>query len=156
MATGDITSFQQARLNIGKGLYDLSADTLKLGIIKSLANGGHDPAAADADPHWGGTGTTNLATHQVATAGTSYTGPQTLGSVTFTLVSGTATLRAANVSLSTDASGFTNGRWGILYDDTDANKRALAFVDFGADISIAAAPLLIDWSGASGDILTIA
>jgi hypothetical protein len=155
MASGDITIFQQARLNLGKGVFDLSADTLKLGIIKSAANSGHDPSSSDADPHWGGSGTTDLSASQVATGGTSYAGPVTLTSTSFTLVSGVPTLRADVVSLSQDASGFTNGRWGILYDDTDANKRAIAFVDLGGDQSLVAAGLNIDWNGATNDILTL-
>lgn len=155
MAAGDITWFRQALLDLGKKVHDLSADTLKLGIVKSAANSGIDPTATTADPRWGAGGTTNLSSSQVATGGTSYTGPQTLGSVTWTLVSNEPFLRAAVVSLAQDASGFTNGRWGIIYNDTAAGKQALAFVDLGGDKSLAAGGLSIDWNGASNDILKI-
>lgn len=155
MASGDIVWFDQALLNLGEKVFDLSSDTLKLGIVKSAANSGIDPAASTSDPCWGAGGSTNLSSSQVATGGTSYTGPQTLASVTWTIVSGTPTLRAANVTLASDASGFTNGRWGIIYDDSATNKNAIAYVDLGSDRSIASGGLTIDWSGADGDILTL-
>lgn len=151
MATGDITWFDQALLDLGEKLHDLSSDTLQLGIITSAAT----PAANTSDPRWGAGGGTNFSSNQVATGGTSYTGPVALTSVTWTIVSGTPTLRAANVSLAQDASGFTNGRWGIIFNNTDAGKRAIAFVDLGSDRSLVAASLLFDWNGASGDILTL-
>lgn len=155
MSSGDIVWFNQAKLNVGKKLIDLSADTLKLGIVKSQANGGIDPSASTSDPCWGSGGSTNLSSSQVATGGSAYTGPKTLTTVTFTLVSGVATLRADIVTIAQDASGFTNGRWGILYSDTATNKNALAYVDLGSDRSLATAALTIDWSGATNDILTL-
>jgi len=89
-------------------------------------------------------------------AGTSYTaGGPTLSTVTWTLVSGVPTLQAANVVVNQDASGFTDARWGIIYNSTDANKRAIAYIDLGSARSIQAGSLTLDWSGASGDILTI-
>lgn len=151
MAAGDIHWFNQALLDAGNKIFNLSSDVLKVGLITSAAT----PANSTAAPHWGGTGTTNFATNQVATGGTSYTGPKTLASVTWTLVSGVATLRATDISLAQDASGFTNARWGIIYDDTDANKRALGYIDLGSDRSIVTGPLTIDFGGAGTDILTL-
>lgn len=155
MAVGDIVWFDQALLDLGSKKHNLGSDTLKLGIVKSAANGGVDPAATTSDPRWGAGGSTNLSSSQVATAGTSYTGPQTLASVTWSLVTGVATLRAAVVTLAQDASGFTNGRWGIIYNDTSSGKEALAYVDLGTDRSLANGALTIDWYSASNDILTL-
>jgi hypothetical protein len=155
MAAGDIKWFAAGLLKLGQAKFNLGSDTLKLGIIKSAANGGVDPTLSLADPCWGAGGTTNLSSSQVATGGTEYTGPKTLASVTWTSVSNVPTLRATDVALSTDASGFTNGRWGIIYDDTATNKDALGFIDFGADKSIASGPLTINFGGAGTDILTL-
>ena len=66
---------------------------------------------------------------------------------------GVMTLDAADVSLAQDASGFTDARWGIIYDDGSSNKLAIAFLDLGGDTSIADASLDITWN-ASG-ILTL-
>lgn len=150
MAVGDIKWFAQGLHDLGNKIHNLSSDVIKLGLITSAAT----PAVSTAAPHWGGTGTTNFSTNQVTT-GTSYsTGGPTLVD-TWTLVSNVPTFRADIVTIAQDASGFTNARWGIIYNSTDANKRALAFVDLGSDRSIQAGSLTLDWSGANNDILTI-
>ena len=151
MAVGDVRWFAQALHDLGNKLHDLDGDTLKLGLITSATT----PVIGAALPHFGGTGSTNMAANQVA-AGTSYTaGGPTLVSPSWTIVAGIPTLRGPNVVLAQDATGFTAARWGIIYNNTDANKRCIAFVDLGADRSIVSGSLTIDWSGASGDILTI-
>jgi hypothetical protein len=151
MATGDIRWFAQALHDLGNKIHDLDGDALRVGLITSAAT----PAIGATSPHWGGTGTTNFATSQVAT-GTAYaTGGPTLASVTWSVVSSVPTLRAAILTIAQDASGFTNARWGIVYNNTDANKRAIAFIDLGSDRSIVGGALTIDWSGANNDILTI-
>lgn len=153
MATGTIKFFAQALLDLGNKLHDMDGDDLRLGIITTAVT----PATTTAAPHWGGTGTTNLATNQVTTAGTSYTGPIALTTKTWSVVSGVATLRADIITMALDALGFTNGAWGIIYNNTDANKRAIAYVELsaGGSLSLAAGQVIIDWSGASNDILTL-
>lgn len=151
MATGDVTWFRQALLDLGAEVHTLASDSLRLGLVTSVTT----PTATTADPRWGSGGTTNFSTNQVAT-GTSYsTGGPTLGSVTWALQTNVPTLRAANVTINQDGSGFTNARWGILYNDTAAGKQCLAFVDLGSDRSIQGGALTIDWYGANGDILTL-
>lgn len=151
MAVGDIRWFGQGLHDLGKKLHDLSADSLKLGLITSTTT----PAVNTPVPHFGGSGTTNLATNQVST-GTAYaSGGPTLSTVTWTNVSGVPTLRAAQVVINQDATGFTNARWGIIYNNTNAAKQALAYIDLGSDRSIQAGSLTLDWSGANDDILTI-
>lgn len=151
MATGDVKWFAQGLLDLGNKIHNLSSDTLKLGIATNVTV----PTVGTAGPHWGGTGTTNFATNQVAT-GTSYSsGGPTLTTVTWSMVSNVPTLRADIVTVAQDASGFTNGYWGIVYNNTDANKRALGFVDLGGPKSIQGGALTIDWNGATNDILTL-
>jgi hypothetical protein len=153
MATGTMKWFAQGLLDLGNKIHNLSSDTLKLGIVTTATV----PSLSTAAPHWGGTGTTNFATNQVSTGGTQYTGPKTLASVTWTLVSNVATLRATDISMTIDASGFTNGAYGIIYNDTDANKRALGFVELSAagTLSLQAGAITIDWGGAGTDLFTI-
>ena len=153
MATGTIKWFSQGLLDLGNKIHNLSSDVLKLGIVTNSTV----PSLSTAAPHWGGTGTTNFATNQVGTGGTQYTGPKTLASVTWTQVSNVPTLRATDIAMTIDASGFTNGAYGIIYNDTDTNKRALGFVELssGGTASLVAGALTIDWGGAGTDILTI-
>ena len=156
MAIGDIKWFSAGLLGIGNKLHNLSSDALKYGILKSAANGGIDPTLATADPCWGAGGSTNLSSSQVAIGGTSYTGPAVLpATVTWTNVSNVPTLRAGIITLAQDASGFANGRWAVIYNDTAINKNALCFVDLGTDQSLVTGQLVIDWNGATNDILTL-
>jgi hypothetical protein len=153
MAVGDITWFRAGLLALGTKQINLNADTIKLGLVKSAANSGIDPTNILADPRWGAGGTTNLATSQVNT-GTSYAnGGPTLLNKTFELRANVPTLRADIVTIAQDASGFTNARWGILYEAV--TLRAIAFVDLGTDRSVVGGELKIDWSGVDNDILTI-
>ena len=153
MATGDIKWFAQGLLDLGNKIHDMDGDDWRLGIVTTATV----PSLSTAAPHWGGTGTTNFATNQVATGGTSYTGPIVLTSESWSLVSNVPTFRAATITLPIDASGFTNGAYGIIYNNTDANKRAIAFVEISSagTASLVTGQLIIDWSGASNDILTL-
>jgi hypothetical protein len=152
MATGDIKWFGQGLHDLGSKVHNLASDSLYVGLVTSVTT----PTIATAAPHWGGTGTTNFASNQVP-LGTSYvTGGKQLTGVTWTVVSGVPTLRASILTWAQDAStGFTTALWGILYNNTDANKRALAFIDLGSARSITTGSLTLDWSGANNDILTI-
>lgn len=159
MAAGDIVWFDQALLDLGLKIHNLETDTLRLGLVTSATT----PAQSTPDPRWGAGGGTNLTTNQVGT-GTAYTtGGPTLqissggaGTQTWAIVSSIPTLRADPVVIVQDAStGFTNARWGIIYNDTAAGKQAIAYVDLGTDRSIVSGSLTLDWFGASNDILTI-
>jgi hypothetical protein len=152
MATGDIKWFQQGVLDLGNKIHNLSADVLKLGIVTPATV----PTMATAGPHWGGTGTTNFASTQVGVGG-GYTGPVTLASVTWTNVAGVLTLRATDVVVPQNASGFSNGAYGIIYNDTDTNKRALGYVELSSagTLSIVSGSFTIDFQGAGTDVLRI-
>lgn len=152
MATGDIKWFQQGLLDLGNKIHNLSSDTLQLGIVTTTTV----PSMSTTAPHWGGTGTTNFATNQVSTGG-GYTGPIALASVTWTNVSGVPTLRATDVVVPQNASGFANGAYGIIYNNTDANKRALGYIELSSagTLSIVSGSATIDFQGAGTDILRI-
>lgn len=152
MATGDVKWFQQGVLDLGNKIHNLASDALQLGIVTTATV----PSMSTAGPHWGGTGTTNFAANQVGTGG-GYTGPITLASVTWTNVSGVLTLRATDVTIPQNASGFSNGAWGIIFNNTDANKRAIAYVELSAagTSSIVSGSLTIDWQGSGTDVLRL-
>lgn len=149
MAKGDVTWFDAGLKALGDKEIDLGGGQIKLGLVDDTIT----PTATTAAPAWGSGGTTNFAANEVTTGGTSYTGPITLGSQSWTDVSGVMTFDADDISLSQDDLGFTDARWGILFDDSSTNKLAIGFLDLGADISIAGASLDITWNAAG--ILTI-
>lgn len=152
MATGTVKWFAQGLMDLGNKIHDLDGDTLKLGLVTTATV----PLLSTAAPHWGGTGTTNFATNQVALA-TGYAGPVTLSTKTWSLVSNVPTFRADVVTIPQDAGGFADAAYGIIYNDTDANKRAIGFVEISAagTASNVGGSVVIDWSGATNDILTL-
>lgn len=127
MATGTMKWFAQGLHDLGNKIHDLDGDDWRMGIVTGVT-----PAVNTAAPHWGGTGTTNYASSQVATGGTSYTGPIVLTSEAWTLTSTGAAMDFADVALAQDASGFTNGGYGIIYNNTDTNKRAIGYIELSS------------------------
>lgn len=152
MATGDIKWFQQGLLDLGTKIHNLTADALQLGIVTSTTV----PTMATAGPHWGGTGTTNFAANQVGIGG-GYTGPIAMAAVTWTNVAGVLTLRATDIVVPQNAAGFANGAYAIIYNNTDANKRAIGFVELSSagTLSIVSGSFTIDFQGAGTDVLRI-
>lgn len=146
MAKGDLTVFEEFTDQLGKEIHNFSSDTFKVGIIDNTS----PPTAADATPAWA-----DYSANEVSTAGGYIANGIALTGVTWTESNGTATLDdTGNISLSQNASGFTDGYWGILYNDTATGKNAIAFIDLGGPASEQAGPININW-GASG-ILTVA
>ncbi len=147
MATGDVTFFHQFKLDTGNKIHDLDGDTYKVGLITSAVT----PAAGDAAPHWGGTGTTNYSTNQVTPGGNYATGGPALTTISWTNASGTVSFKADKVSIAQHASNPTNARWGIIYNSTDANKRAVAFVDLGSARDLTAGLFELKWNNIDGN-----
>ena len=129
MAQGTIKWFAQGLHDLGNKLHDLDNDDWRLGIVTGVT-----PTVATAAPHWGGTGTTNYATSQVAIGGTSYTAPLILTAEAWTLNATGANMDWADtvMQLPQDAAGFTNGAYGIIYNNTDANKRAICYLEISS------------------------
>ena len=127
MAQGTMKWFAQGLHDLGNKLHDLDGDDWRMGIVTGVT-----PAVNTAAPHWGGTGTTNYATSQVATGGTSYTGPIVLTTESWSLTATGAAMNFDDIALAQDASGFTNGGYGIIYNNTDANKRAIGYIELSA------------------------
>lgn len=151
MAVGDIKWFSGALLELGKGTHNLSSNSLKVGLITSVTT----PAISDTDPRWGAGGSVNFSTNQVTPGGNYASGGPTLASVTWTNVANVPTLRATDVTILQNAGNPTDARWGIVYNDTAANKNALAFIDFGSVRDLTTGDFTINFGGAGTDILTL-
>ncbi len=150
MAAGDVTFFNQFLLDVGNKIHDLDGDDWRIGLVTTATV----PAKTTAGPHWGGTGTTNFATNQVSTGGSSYTGPVALTTETYAATGNNLIWSADKVGpLAQDASGPTNIAYGIVYNNTDANKRAAAFVELSAAgaVSLVSGPLEIRWNSVNGN-----
>jgi len=153
MATGDVKWFAQGLLDLGNKIHSLNnVDTIKLGIVTNATA----PSINTAVPCWGAAGTTDFSTSQVSTAG-GYTGPITLSGVSWVLASNIPTFRAIDVTIPQNGSGFTDGAYAIIYNDTDANKRCLGFIEMSSagTASIASGSIILNFQGAGTDVLKI-
>ena len=128
MAAGDFTLFDQYLIDIVNGVHDMDTNTIKFALITNAVT----PAATDAAPHFGGTGTTNFATSEVTPGGNYTDNGETLGSANISVSTNDLSVDYANVSITQNGSNPTNARWAIVYNDTDANKRCVGFLDLGS------------------------
>lgn len=153
MASGDITVYAQAKLDIGDKLHNLSGDDFYFALVNSTTT----PTETISDPRWGAGGGTNLSTDEV-TAGGNYAAGGVNVSTTITdnwsLSTATCTFDVDDVSISQHASNPTNARWGHIYNNTDAGKRAIAFLDLGSVRDLTTGDFTVTWN-ASG-VFTLA
>ena len=144
MARGDLTVFEEFADQLGEEKHNFASDVLKVGIIDNTAA----PTAADATPTWG-----DYSANEVATTGNYTANGETIGTVTWNEAAGVATLDGADVVISQSGTGFTDGYWAIIYNDTEATDMAIAYVDLGGPVSEQDGDVTISWN-ASG-ILTV-
>jgi hypothetical protein len=140
MATGDIVFFNESKALMLDGGWE-AADTIKVAICDNTTA----PTAATASPA--------LADFtQVGTAGSYVSGGTSLGTWGdfITQSGGTVTFDSVtNPTWAQNASNDTDAYWGIVYNDTDAGKAALCYVELGGPVNMATGSLTITWN-ASG------
>lgn len=145
MALGDINVYPAFKLATMKGdvSIDFDSDLIKVAVMSSV--GSYDPGTNFAtDNNWD-----DVSANQVGTAG-GYTGPITLTTLTTSQNGNDAEFLADDVTIPQNASGFTDGRWIMLfYDSTVASTSTLiGYGDLGADQSIATANYTLNWGTA--------
>lgn len=122
---------------LGKKTLDMSADTFKIALFQSTSDCGNKAH---------GTAKYSDFTNEVANANGYTTGGVSVGVGSFTNSGGTETFDVSDGTWTGSGAGFSF-RYAVLYDSTDANKRALAYCV--ADVTPA------DYTVASGASLTI-
>lgn len=142
MAQGDVVVFDQFMVDMAEKLHDLENDTIKVALITSVVT----PSATTSDPRWGAGGGTNLSTNQVTPGGNYVTGGATAANPAVTLTGGLAMFDADDVSWAQNASNPTDAEWAIIYNDTDAGKRAIGYVDIGGAFNMTTGALSITWN----------
>jgi hypothetical protein len=133
MAQGTFTLFNQFKEDMAEGFHNLETDSLKLAFTTLQAGGTPTIAATDSDPRWGAGGGTNLSSSEVS--GTNYTaGGNATANNSVVESAGTVTFDADNPATWTQhASGPTNIKTAVLYNDTDSGKRVIGFIDMTGD-----------------------
>ena len=139
MAAGDVTLFEGFVLAVGKGVHDLSSDTIMCALITSSATA---PDETEADPRWGAGGSRDFSSDEVTPGGEYSTGGISIGTTSWTISSNKPTFDAdTDPSWAQDASNPTNARYAILWNDSATNDEAIGFIDLGQTIDMSAAPL---------------
>jgi hypothetical protein len=139
MPRGSVVLFDGFMYDLAKGVHgDLSAATLKLGIIDDTAA----PAVDDANPRWA-----DYVANEVVTTGNYTANGETLTTLVLALISQLTTLSADDVGIALHASGFLNGYSGILYNSTAANDEAIGFIDLDGPVSEQEGPVDFEWAG---------
>lgn len=144
MAQGDATLFTQFLVDMGDGLHDLSSASIHIALVDNTTT----PSANTADPRWGAGGTTNFSSNEV-TAGGNYTAAGRNISDTspdnWTSSGTTVALDFADVTWTQNASNPTGAYWGIIYNESDAGKRCVGFVEVGTNLDLTTGDLSITW-----------
>lgn len=144
MAQGTVTMFEEALGSIGLGEFNLNTDEYRIGIVTNA----NPPVANDPDPGWAVARTTNFLATEVTPGGNYATGGTDITNL-FSEVGGVATFDAANQLpyVAANASNATDARWGIIYNNTDVDKKALGFIDFGSAFDMTTGDLNITFDG---------
>jgi len=139
MAQGDVVFFQQFLIDALEGVHNLETDAIQIGLV----TGTTVPTEATADPHWGGTGTTDFSSEQVTIAG-AYTGPVALANPSVLWANNRAEIDWDDPATWTqNGASPTDVEYGIIYNNTSANKKAIGYVDLGGTFDMQTGDLTI-------------
>lgn len=146
MAQGDFTFFNDFHDKRSEGIH-VTSDTYYIAFVSNATV----PSATTAAPHWGGTGTTNFATNEVSGGNFPVNGTNISSVITdnIAVTTGTETIDFDDISKTADASNPSAAYWGIIYNNTEANKQGVGFLDLGGPIDFTSNNLTITWD-ASG------
>lgn len=142
MAQGTVEVFDQFLHDLTEKIHDLESDAHFCALVDSTTT----PLSTTADPRWGTGGTTNFSTWEVATGGNYAANGASCANPATTLTGGQVEYDMDDPAVwSQHASNPTNARWGIIYNNTDAGKRCIAFVDLGSVFDMTTGDLTITW-----------
>ena len=143
MASVTFVYFNRFHLDRWKKLHDCDGETMKVALVDSTLA----PTATTADPRWGAGGSTDLSVNEVATGSTYSAGGSDTGNAVSIVGAKVTFDLATNIKWLKDATGFTDARYLIVYNNDDAGKRAIGFADLGSDISLQSEDFDITWHG---------
>jgi len=153
MAQGTVIMFQEFLGSLGLGEFNLNTDTYKIGLTNATLT----PLTGAADPGYTAARTTNYSANDIGTAGNYTSGGADITN-TWAEAAGVGTFDAADQApyLAQHASNPTVVTWGILYNDTDADKKAIGFLDMGGNFDASTGDINITWNGSGIFTFTLA
>lgn len=144
MPQGDVEVFDQYMENTWDAdIHDFGATPND--IYCAIVNNTIVPSQTTADPHWGGTGTTDLSVNEETGTNFPAGGKQCL-TPTATLSAGELEVDFGDPTIwAKDAANPTACYWGIVYDNTVASKKCLGYVDLGGVFDATTGDLSVAW-----------
>ena len=141
MAAGEFFLFNDFARQMGNAVDRTTFPTDQLMV--ALVDDTITPTVADVTPTW-----SDYSANEVS--GANYTaGGKQITNRTWTEVGGVGTLEGDDLVWVQSVSGFTNARWAIVYNTTQAADIAIGFIDLGADVDSTVDDVEIIW-GATG------
>lgn len=143
MAQGDVVAFDQFLLDlcdadVGHDFGAGNTTVLKCAIVDSTTT----PVTTTADPHWGGTGTTDFSANEVTVVGDYTAGGNTLANPTVSINAGVIHIDWDDPAAWTSGTD-TDAKWGIVYNDSTTNKKCICWVDLGTAFDMSTGTLTI-------------
>lgn len=127
MAQGDVVVFNEALAYLLDGGFE-SADDIKIAICDNTVA----PTQTTTTPTLGDF-------TEVGSSGSYTAGGTSLGDIGTLVTQSGAVMTfdsATNPSWTANGSNDTDAYWGIIYNDTDAGDRAIAYVDLGGPVEV--------------------
>lgn len=142
MAQGTVTMFQEFLGSLGLAEFNLNNDVYKIGLITA----GITPLTGDPDPGWAVARSTDYSASESTPGGNYVTGGADITN-TYSEVAGVSTFDAADLLpyLAVAGGNPTVVRWGIIYNDTDSDKKAIGFIDMGSSFDSSTGDINITW-----------
>jgi len=146
MAQGSVVVFEEHTLAVGTKLHDYDGDSHKISIHSAL------PDTATATPSYADFTGTEMA------SGNGYTTAGEAATCAYTEAGGTGTfVLSSDVTWTQNGSGFTTGKYALVYSVTAASSDAIGSIDLTTDGGTTALSLQDgDITISAGTILTLA
>ena len=134
-----LTKFEKFSENLGKGVFNLSTDQLKIALTNTAPNAATDSVYTDIVSPIAGTNLSGATPFNVTTTSFAQTG-------------GTAKLVLADLTLT--ATGSVGPfQYVVLYSDTASNKELIGYYDYGSAVTLSTNDTFkVDWDGTNGAI----
>ena len=146
MAQGTFTLFEEFSANLGAGVHNFSSDSFKVAMITTL------PLASQATPAFG---------DFTEVTGTGYTAGGVALTTSFVEAGGVSTFDAStNPTWTQNGAGPSNIIAALVYNDTEAGKAAVGFVDMTTDagstpVSTQNGDITITWNASGLFTITV-
>ena len=125
--------------NLGRGVYNLNSDTLKVCLTDTL------PVAANSV----------LADITQIAAGNGYvSGGNAVSTTAYSQVGGVGTLTGSNVTFTASGGAIAQFRYAVLYDSTASGGPLIAWFDSGAEQNLASgSSMVLQWNNNSSSAM---